>query len=141
MKHSVTLLAVFLLLSCSCRQSISTSDTSSPFAKVLLHNVDAKEPELYLVVDRMDGGAKALDGFVAKHAEAALLEAERHGAVDLTVIFFFRDNPTSDFGSWGGFSIAKLKEIAVEKKAGKVFRSVHAWPGVRFPKTGDAEQD
>jgi len=141
MKLSLTLLSVLLLLSCSSQQDVGTPDALSPFAKVLLRNADAKEPELCFIVDGVTGGAKELDAFVGKYAEAALREAERHNVKDPAMIFFFRNSPTSDVGSWGGFSIAKLKDIVVQTKAGKTFLSVQAWPSHRFPDMGDAEQE
>ena len=139
MRYGIALLSVLLLLSCSRQQHSGTPDAASPFAKVLLRNADAKEPELCFIVDGVTGGAESLDAFVGKHAEAALREAERHNVKDPAIIFFFRNSPTSDVGSWGGFSTAKLKDIVLETKAGKTFRSVQAWPGIRFLTTGDAE--
>jgi hypothetical protein len=141
MKYGIALLSALLLLSCSRQQDAGTPDAAPPFAKVLLRNADAKEPELCFIANGLTGGAKELDAFVGKHAEAALREAERHNLEDPAIIFFFRNSPTSDVGSWGGFSIAKLKDVVIETKAGKTFLSEQAWPSHRFPDMGNAEPE
>jgi len=119
-----------MLLLCSCK---SPGEAPSPFTSVLpVKSPSTGRPQLVLVVDGAHRGAAALDAFVAKHARAALRAAAKHPQEGLMVVFFFRDVHVPDHGTTGGFSVPKLEKIARMASAGTTFRSVQAWPMVRF---------
>ncbi|MEW6009113.1 MAG: hypothetical protein AB1629_05735 [Candidatus Omnitrophota bacterium] len=127
MKISCALfLKIFLLFGCSSHRQ-SGAQTNSPFSEIFVHG-----QELYLVIERPMDGVEAIDSFVAKHANTALKIAESYNEKNVnSIVFFFRDNPKFDFGSWGAFTITELEQIAQDYRKGKEFHSLQDWPGVR----------
>ena len=106
---------------------------TAPFERIFVRNAASESAELILVVNHPPyGGAEYLDSFVADNAKYALREAARVSETNLSVVFFFKNGPNSDYGAWGGFSISELQSIMRDKRDGIRFDSAQDWPTIRL---------
>jgi hypothetical protein len=126
---------LFLTVGCGVQRHAEQSSALS-FSDVYLTS-DANfsaGTNLCIVIDhRPAGGAEALDSLIAKHAQAAILEARKVATPFRKVVFLIKDKPNSQYCVSAGFTVSQLEEIVKNAADGKAFDSLQSWPGSKLP--------